>query len=165
METRYFRFTMRLVTLFCVASFGYALYLQYIVGLMPCPMCIVQRYAFTAVAITAVLASLGNGRWWQNFWAFWLLCSAGLGAYTAAIQSWLQWFPPEFASCGRDFYGMVENLPLSRSLSLIFRGSGDCAAIDWTLWGLTIANYAFLAFVAIAVLTLLALFSRPKRRY
>ena len=32
---------------------------------------------------------------------------------------------------------------------MIFRGAGDCSAIDWTLFGLTIANWSFLVFVTI----------------
>ncbi|WP_144267141.1 disulfide bond formation protein B, partial [Comamonas thiooxydans] len=71
------------------------------------------------------------------------------GAATAARQSILQWFPPEIASCGRDFYGMIENYALSKAIPLIFRGSGDCSAVDWTFLGGTIANWAFLCFVAL----------------
>jgi disulfide bond formation protein DsbB len=56
------------------------------------------------------------------------LLASGFGAFTAARQSWLQWYPPEFAMCGRDFYGMIENYPISRAIPMIFRGSGDCTA-------------------------------------
>ena len=68
------------------------------------------------------------------------------GAYTAARQSWLQWYPPEVVSCGRDLYGMIETFPLQRALPMIFRGGGDCTQIDWTFLGLSIANWSFIAF-------------------
>ena len=69
------------------------LYLQEVVGLVPCPMCIVQRYALVLIAICAGLTGLaiekvhtlpeqpcdGCWRW--------------LGLYVAARQSWLQWYP------------------------------------------------------------------------
>jgi disulfide bond formation protein DsbB len=87
------------------------------------------------------------------------LLLAGFGAFTAARQSWLQWYPPEVATCGRDFYGMVENYPLSRAIPMIFRGSGDCTAIDWTFLGGSIANWSFVWFVLFA-LVLLALLLR-----
>ena len=41
----------------CVAMLAFGLYLQHVVGLEPCPMCIVQRYALIFVAILAGLAS------------------------------------------------------------------------------------------------------------
>lgn len=77
---------------------------------------------------------LPTAGWWKSF-AWLAVLFAGFGAFTAARQSWLQWYPPEFATCGRDFYGMIEAYPISRSLPMIFKGSGDCAAIGLDLPG------------------------------
>jgi disulfide bond formation protein DsbB len=77
------------------------------------------------------------------------------GAYVAARQSWLQWYPPEVVSCGRDFYGMIETFPLQRAIPMIFKGGGDCSKIDWTFLGGSIANWSFVAFVALGLLALL----------
>lgn len=148
-----------LIAAACVAMLGFGMYLQYGVGLEPCPMCIVQRYALIGLAVFAALGSLRAGRGWTGTWALLALLVAGFGAFVAARQSWLQWYPPEFASCGRDFYGMIENYSISRAVPMIFRGSGDCAAVDWTLFGGTIANWSFLCFVALA----LALLAGPVR--
>jgi disulfide bond formation protein DsbB len=82
----------------------------------------------------------------------------------AARQSWLQWNPPEFASCGRDLYGMIENYPISRAIPMIFRGSGDCTAVDWTFLGGTIANWSFLWFVGFALVLLVLLCKGAQRR-
>jgi disulfide bond formation protein DsbB len=86
-----------------------------------------------------------------------LLLLAFLGAFVAARQSWLQWFPPEVYACGRDLYGMIESFPLSRVIPMIFRGSGDCSAVDWTFLGLSIANWSFLNFLLVGVIGLLLL--------
>ncbi|MBS7348778.1 MAG: disulfide bond formation protein B [Comamonas sp.] len=142
----------------CIAMLLFGSYLQYGLGLEPCPMCIVQRYALIALALCSAAASACALRPWARQLATGLaLGSAGFGAFTAARQSWLQWFPPEFATCGRDFYGMVQNYPLSRALPMIFRGSGDCSAVDWQFLGGSIANWAFLAFTAMGILLLLSL--------
>jgi disulfide bond formation protein DsbB len=86
----------------------------------------------------------------------WLIAlTAGFGAFVAARQSWLQWYPPEVVSCGRDFYGMIENFPLQRAVPMIFKGSGDCTKIDWTFLGGSIANWSFVVFMGIFVLMLL----------
>jgi len=146
-----------LVAAIAFALLAYGLYLQHVVGLEPCPMCIVQRYALFGVALMASLGSLLASRIGQVGAALVGLLAAGFGAFTAARQSWLQWYPPELASCGRDFYGMIEAFPLQRAIPMIFRGSGDCAKIDWTFLGLSIANWSFLWFVAFALAFLLVL--------
>lgn len=155
------RRVLALICAACVAMLAFGMYLQYGQGLEPCPMCIVQRYALIGVALFTGLASLRRGRGWTFGWAGLGLLSAGFGAFVAARQSWLQWNPPEIATCGRDFYGMVENYPLSRAVPMIFRGSGDCTAIDWTFLGGSIANWSFIAFVLMA-LALLALIWRQR---
>ena len=40
-------------------------------------------------------------------------------------------------------------------LEYIFKGSGDCSAVDWTFLGGSIANWSFLCFCGIAVLSAL----------
>lgn len=150
----------------CVAMLAFGAYLQHGLGLEPCPMCIVQRYALLLVAITTGIASLREGRGWQMGWSVAGLLAADFGAFTAARQSWLQWYPPEVATCGRDFYGMIENYPISRALPMIFRGSGDCTAIDWTFLGGSIANWSFVAFASFSVVLtalLVALLRRNSR--
>ena len=136
-----------LIAVACTGLLAFGIYLQHVVGLEPCPMCIVQRYALIGVAILAGLASAsGKKGWWMSLTALAVL-SSGFGAFTAARQSWLQWFPPEVSMCGRDFYGMIENYPIRRAIPMIFKGSGDCTAIDWTFLGGSIANWSFVWFV------------------
>jgi disulfide bond formation protein DsbB len=128
--------------------------LQHVTGLEPCPMCIVQRYAMVLIAIGAGLTAASSRRGMHLAGNGLLVALAGFGAFVAARQSWLQWYPPEVVSCGRDFYGMIETFPLKRALPMIFKGSGDCSKVDWTFLGGSIANWAFLYFVGIALLSL-----------
>jgi disulfide bond formation protein DsbB len=136
------------------------LYLQMVVGLNPCPMCIVQRYALIGVSLLCLLAAGCRRRGWRAVWGVLAIALAGFGAFTAARQSWLQWYPPEFAACGRDLYGMIESFPLQRAIPMIFRGSGDCTAVDWTFLGGSIANWSFVWFVMVIVASLTLLISR-----
>ncbi|HCL86040.1 MAG TPA: disulfide bond formation protein B [Comamonadaceae bacterium] len=152
-----------LIAAACVGLLAFGMYLQYVVGLEPCPMCIVQRYALIGVAVFAGLASARGQKGWWMTWGVLALVAAGFGAFVAARQSWLQWYPPETATCGRDFYGMIENYPLSRAIPMIFRGSGDCTAVDWTFLGGSIANWSFICFVLIG-LALVLLLARGGRR-
>ena len=144
---------MLLIALSGIGMLVFGLYLQHVVGLNPCPMCIVQRYALIAVVVLALLAWRLRGKGLAAS-SLLLTFGAGFGAFTAARQSWLQWYPPEVVNCGRDFYGMVENFPLTRAIPMIFKGSGDCSKIDWTFLGGSIANWSFAAFVVFALMGL-----------
>ena len=135
-------------------AFG-IVYLQNHLGLEPCPMCIVQRYALIAVMVWCVLGVSTNAPVRTLVMTWLIAITAGFGAFVAARQSWLQWYPPEVVSCGRDFYGMIENFPLQRAVPMIFKGSGDCTKIDWTFLGGSIANWSFVVFMGIFVLMLL----------
>ena len=156
-----FRAVMALIVAACVALLVFGMYLQHVLGLEPCPMCIVQRYAMILIAIWAAIASATAKNSIQKAGAVLLIITALGGAFVAARQSWLQWYPPEVASCGRDIYGMIETFPLQRVIPMIFRGSGDCSKVDWTFLGGSIANWSFLCFCGMALVTLW-LILRPK---
>ena len=147
----------------CVAMLAFGLYLQHIVGLEPCPMCIVQRYLLVSVALLAAAFAFASkkGAWIAG--AACLLLTSAAGAFVAARQSYLQLYPPEIASCGRDLYGMIETFPLKRAIPMIFKGSGDCTKIDWTFLGLSIANWSFVCFMVIALVSLTVLFKKLKK--
>jgi len=143
------------VSVGCVALLAFGLYLQHVVGLEPCPMCIVQRYALVLVALLAAWLATRTSRMAHVSSALVLAVVCGFGAFVAARQSWLQWYPPQALSCGRDLYGMIENFPLQRVIPMVFKGSGDCSVVDWTFLGGSIANWSFLCFCAIGGLALL----------
>ena len=153
------RRALTLVAAACVGLLAFGMYLQHVVGLEPCPMCIVQRYALILVAIVAAVGASMSTRGRQVAVGLMGLLALG-GAFVAARQSFLQWYPPEVLSCGRDFYGMIESFPLKRAIPMIFKGSGDCSAIDWTFLGLSIANWSFLCFAGIAALAVALLVRR-----
>lgn len=127
----------------CFVGVAMALGLQEFYQLEPCPMCITQRYLWLLLGVCFALSGYRRG---MIATACVTLVGIG-GLITAGRQSWLQWYPPEFPSCGRDLYGMIADLPLQKWLPLLFRGSGDCSTIDWTFLGLSIANWSFLGFL------------------
>jgi disulfide bond formation protein DsbB len=159
------RLSWAMLALGCAALLGFGLYLQHVVGLEPCPMCIVQRYAMTLIGLLALLALLVRHTRVQQLLVLLTVLMAGFGAFVAARQSWLQWYPPNIVSCGRDFYGMIESFPLQRAIPLIFRGSGDCTKVDWTFLGGSIANWSFVAFVAMGLWLVLVVWRKIQNRF
>ncbi len=158
------RQVMMVMALLSLALLGFGLVLQHVVGLEPCPMCIVQRYALSLIVLLASLVAVLSHRLAHLVGTGLVVLMAGFGAFVAARQSWLQWYPPEVVSCGRDFYGMIEMFPLQRAVPMIFKGSGDCAKVDWTFLGGSIANWSFLWFCAIALVALWLLWQQLGNR-
>jgi len=142
--------------LFIAALLGYGYYLQYVQGLEPCPLCMVQRLFFYLLIATFVIAALHAprrvGAW--IYTAFVVLFAMG-GAATAGRQVWLQHLPADkVPQCGPDLFFMLENMPLSRTLQKLIQGSGECAAVDWKFLGLSIAGWALVWFIGLAAYAL-----------
>jgi len=131
------------VALACAALIGAAMYLQFHEQLEPCPLCILQRYAFVLVGILALLAAL-----LPTFLAR-IVASLGVvaalaGAGVSAWHVWLQQHPPKVSACGPSLEYLVSNLPLGRALPRIFQGYADCTNIDWTFLGLSIPAWSLI---------------------
>jgi len=156
------RRVLAMVFLSCLALLGFGVYLQQVVGLDPCPMCIVQRYALVSVALCAALTGASGRKGLHVFGSLMMIVLAVSGAYVAARQSWLQWYPPEVVSCGRDLYGMIETFPLQRAIPMIFKGGGDCTKVDWTFLGGSIANWSFLWFSGMALVGAMLVWRRAR---
>jgi disulfide bond formation protein DsbB len=148
----------------CVLLLVFGMYLQHVVGLEPCPMCIVQRYALVLIAVCAGMTG-ATGQKGLHIWGGVVVgLLGGAGAFVAASQSWLQWYPPEVVSCGRDLYGMIENFPMQRVIPMLLKGSGDCTKVDWTFLGGSIANWSFLLFCAMGLLALTLVWRQIQKR-
>lgn len=153
------------VFLACAALIGFGLYLQYAQALEPCPMCILQRYAFIAVGVVALIAAIHDPR------RVALIVYSGLvmifaiaGGGVAIRHSWLQHFPNLQQSCGADLDYLLETLPLSRALPAIFRGTGSCTDVQWKFLGLSIPEWALVWFVIFAIAALLAVAKAPREK-
>jgi disulfide bond formation protein DsbB len=82
------------------------------------------------------------------------LFAAG-GIATAGRQVWLQHLPADkVPACGPDLFFMLDNFPLTQTLTKLFAGSGECAVVDWTFLGLSIAEWSLAWFVLLLVYAL-----------
>jgi protein dithiol:quinone oxidoreductase len=148
----------------CAGLLAFAIYLQEEVGLEPCPMCILQRYAFTALAVVALPAALHGTRGAAlKAYGGVLALIAVAGAGVAIRQSYIQHYPPKISSCGTDLEFLVNTFPLSQALPKIFAGSADCAIVTWRFLGLSIAEWALVWFVVFAIATAWYAFFRKAR--
>jgi disulfide bond formation protein DsbB len=143
------------------ASFGLvalALVIQTQYKLEPCPLCISQRIVFMGLGVLFLIAAIHHSQKpaWVKLYAL-LQTLTALGGAGVAIRHWyLQVHKDEMlVDCGVGFDYMFDNFPLKKALTLVFRGTGDCATIDWTFLGLSIPQLALIAFLSIAAYALL----------
>jgi len=150
--------------LVCAGLIAFALYLQHSLGLEPCPMCILQRYAFIVVGVIALVAAIhGPDLLGRRIYSGLLVLLAATGAGVAIRHVYLEHNPPKIFDCGADVGFMLESFPLTEALPMIFRGTGDCTKVVWRFLGLSIAEWSLICFALLIVAALFALMSRQRR--
>lgn len=151
------------VFLACLVIFGCALYLQHIEVVEPCPMCILQRYSFAAIALIALVGTIHNpGSIGVRIYGVFVLAGALTGAGIASRHSWLQRFPSPSYSCGADLEYLLDTFPLAKALPAIFSGTGECSKVQWRMLGLSIPEWALMWFVVFAIVALVVI-ARARR--
>ena len=135
----------------CAGMMGYALYVEHVLLLMPCPLCVFQRMATIALGIIFLIAALHNPRGWgSRVYAVLLVSAAGTGIGVAGRHVWLQSLPPDqVPSCGPGLGYILDAFPLADALKMVFTGSGECAEIDWQFLGLSMPAWVLFCFVVL----------------
>ncbi len=155
-----------LVFLVSVGLLAVAFYMEHVMGLEPCPLCWLQRFAFMAVAAVSLLAVLHNpAGWGGRVYGLLMAVFAGAGLGLAGRQLWLQSLPEDqVPACGPSVDYLLEVLPLFEVLSTALQGTGDCAKVLWRFLGLSIAGWTAIFFALILVLGIAILFGAWQRR-
>lgn len=146
-----------------VVGMAFALYLEHVQGLNPCPLCVFQRVGLIVMGLFALIGLLHNPRSSAVKRVYTLLGTLGIlwSAGVATRHVWLQNLPPEkVPSCGPGLDYLVDALPLKSVLQQVLSGSGECAVIDWTFLGQSLPVWSLVFFVCITLISLWQLFRR-----
>lgn len=137
----------------CAAMMGFALYAEHFLGLAPCNMCILQRLCVIALGGTFLLAAVHDaGRLGARLWGVAILIVAAVGVAVAGRHVWMQAQPPgSLPSCGADFAALIEMMPVHQAIRKVLMGGGDCQAITWTLFGLSMPVWVVIALAALGL--------------
>ncbi len=152
-----------------VASAGLAaasLLLTAWLDLHPCHLCIFQRLLFMLLAVLGTLAFLAGGATRLGAGGLTLPLSA-LGMGVAAYQSWLQRQPVDLAQgCAVGEAGWIEQGVewLGQRVPSLFMATGFCADEELVILGLSLANWALVAFAVFLVLAALAIDRQIRHR-
>ncbi|MBH02653.1 MAG: disulfide bond formation protein B [Xanthomonadales bacterium] len=140
----------------CALAMAFALYLQYVEGQQPCPLCIFQRIAMIATGLVFLVAALhaprARGRW---VYAATAAATALVGVALAARHVWLQSLPPDqIPACGPSLDYLLQILPVTQVIQLVFNGDGSCAKITSTVFGVSLPLWTLIAFSGLAIYAL-----------
>lgn len=154
-----------MIFLGCAGLLTYAIYLQLIKNLLPCPLCVVQRVAYWVAGIAALAAFLqGPQAFGRKVYGAFIVIASAAGAAVALRQAWLVRYPEAF-ECGispeEEF---LNALPLARWWPDMFEANGDCADVTWKFIGLTLPDWSAIFFILIAILATYATTVQDKRR-
>lgn len=132
-----------------------SLYVQVYLGIMPCPLCTLQRFTFGLLGFLFFIGILVAGQFWArtiiNSLAF---LTTILGIFLAGRQIWLQQFPTSVSNeCGVSIQYMMQVLPLHQVIQKVFEGSAECTRQDWEFLHINMAEWAMIWFVLFFLLT------------
>lgn len=159
------RLVFLLIFVTCAAVLLAALYMQHVMGLVPCYLCIVQRVFFVATGAVALVAALHNPgtAGIRVYGTLTALAAIGGGGF-AIRQLWLQSLPEDqVPACGPPADYLFDTFSFGEVLPLLLKGDGNCAKVDWTFLGLSIAGWSLVVFAGLALLALWQV-ARPRRR-
>jgi disulfide bond formation protein DsbB len=135
----------------CAGLLGYALFVQYVQGLEPCPLCILQRVAVLVAGALFLVAALHHpaDRGARVYGVLIDLAALG-GIVVAARHIWIMAQPPgSVAECGASLDYMMAVLPWHEVLAKVLAGSGECAKLDWQFLGLNMPTWVLMALVGV----------------
>ncbi len=146
------------IALACFALIGGALYFQIVEYMLPCPWCVIQRYAFIAVAITCLLSACLSPRAAKR--GTWLaMLFSVLGAGAAGWHVWIKAHPS--ISCGLDpVETSLNHIFTAKLIPVLFRADGICTTEYDPLFGLSLPQWSLVWFIAFTI----ALFLLARRK-
>ena len=132
-----------------IAMISVALFFQYVMGLEPCPLCSASRAVVIIMAIIFLIALLHGPKFWgRRLYALLLVLASSAGIIISGRHTWIQHLPKEkIPECGPGLDFWMKNLPPNEVIQKLFKGSGECAEIAWTLIGLSIPEWSLIIFI------------------
>lgn len=156
------KITLISTTLICVALLAFALYLQLVEKMLPCPLCVMQRYAFVAIALSCLIG-LALPRALHRIGFGLGLVSALSGAGIAGYHLWILAHPT--VSCGIDpLETGLNKIFLAEVLPVLFKADGLCDTPYPPIFGLSIPAWAMIWFVIFSLVLGVTFFAKKKAR-
>ncbi|MCB1361885.1 MAG: disulfide bond formation protein B [Rhodobacter sp.] len=133
-----------------------ALFFQYVVGLAPCELCILQRWPHLVAFILGVIVWFFPAVWIMGLGALAAATASGLGVYHTGVErGW--WQGPTTCSGSGDITQLSPQQLLDQILAApVVR----CTDVAWEMFGLSMASWNAILSLGLAGLWLLAMRQR-----
>jgi len=143
---------------FCAGLLAYALYVQGVLRIDPCPLCIFQRVGIAAVGLLFLLAGLHAPKGWgAKIYGALIVLAALATAAIAARHVWIQHLPEDqLPSCGAGLGFLLEEFPVTDVIRKVLTGSGECHAVNWTFLSLAMPTWVLIVALALGAFALYA---------
>jgi protein dithiol:quinone oxidoreductase len=152
-----------LLGLACAGLGGASFFVEHVLGVEPCPLCIIQRFTYIGLIPIFLAAAMTrpHGRVQRGlFWTAAVLTLAGLGV--AGYQTYLQLFPASLVStCGASLSYMLHTMAVTEVLARMLHATGDCSDTSFKILGFTLAQASLVIFLSFSVLLATLLRRRP----
>ncbi len=149
----------------CVATIGIVLYMEHVMLLSPCGLCITQRVFVILCGFVCLISAIHNpGSSGQRLYAFAAASMCVFGSYFAGRQIWLQHLPEDqVPACGPGLTYIYDNFPFMETLNFLLKGDGNCAEVVFRFLGLSIPEMAMVAFIILFSTCMYIAFRNPSQ--
>lgn len=137
---------MLVVGLGSIFLLGVGYFLEYVVGLTPCALCIIQRGFFLGVGVVALLGAWHN-RFFERY-ASGMFVLALLGGAVAVRNVYIQLVPQ---GLGTQCIPWLESF--TDMITVLFQATGDCSERNWTLLGLSVPEWSLVSFFFLTLIS------------
>lgn len=142
-----------LIALTSFALLGVAFYMEYEMGMEPCPLCMLQRIMFFIAGVIAFISFLHKSNAAIKHYALAISIFSILGAALSIRHLYLQNLPEEqLPACLPGLSYMLEVFPWQEIMSAMIMGTGECGDVLWRFLGLSIPGWTLVAFAGIAII-------------
>ena len=138
--------------LICVSSLLIAkFYFEDYLGLEPCYLCITQRVFIAVAGLLFFIWAIHNPkRLGARIYALLALAATSAGAYFSSKQLYLQSLPEEqVPQCGPPVDYLFETFSNFEVITMLLRGDGNCARIQWEFLSITMPGWVLLIFIVL----------------
>jgi disulfide bond formation protein DsbB len=137
----------------CVLMLAFALFVEKVLHIEPCPLCMFQRVGVAALGLVFLVAAVHNPGTLAGarVYAAVIFLVALFPGYVSARHVYIQSLPPgSVPSCGATLDFMLEVFPLMEVVRKVLTGGGECAKVDWQFLGLSMPVWVLVAVIGLA---------------
>lgn len=140
----------------CMSLIGAALYMEHMMQLAPCPLCIFQRVAVISTGLIAIVAAIHDPKAvGARIYGVMVVLTSAVGSALAVRQLHLQSLPEDqVPSCGPGLDYLLDVFPMQEVIRMVLVGDGSCAEIAWTLLGVSIPGWTLIGFIGLIMIGL-----------